>query len=342
MQKDKIVFLLLFLIVFTVGFAIRIARFPDLPPGFNQDEANSATETYSLIKTGKDKWGNPYPAYFPSWGSGQSVLMAYLSIPVVKVFGLSIFSARLVPVVLGILTLPLFFLCLLPFGRYAALLGMLILSVVPWHFMMSRWALECNLLPFFMLLGCGTLSYALVTQKKKWILLSLIPFALSLYCYGTTIIVLSLFLVIVVSMHYKLFVQELKAWLMSLALFILMAFPFTLFFLENYILKRNLTWTDSLFFSTPICPANRLDQTSTGSWKMIQSNMEFLISGCNDHTDYNMLSNFSVLLPCIILLSLMALICGVYSLYKNKMKNDSATITLSIFIAWLCSSSGVS
>ncbi len=338
MKKEKILFLLLFLMVFTVGFFIRVARFPDIPPGLNQDEANSATETYSLIETGKDKWGNKYPAYFPSWGSGQSVLMAYLSMPVVKIFVLTIFSTRLVPVLLGILTLPLFFFCLLPFGRYAALLGMLILSVVPWHFMMSRWALECNLLPFFMLLGCGTLSYALATQEKKWIVPSLIPFALSLYSYGTTIIVLSVFLVLVVILHYKLFLHQLKAWLTALALFILMAFPFTLFFLESYILKRNLTWTDSLFFSTPICPANRFDQTSSGSWRMVQNNIEFLFSGCNDGTDYNMMKDFSVLLPFLMPLSFIALICGIYSLYKSKTKRDSSSITLSIFISWLLSS----
>ena len=160
------------LLVFAVlglGIAVRVWHFPAVPPGLNQDEAASAYEAFSLTQTGCDKWGNPWPVYFPAWGSGQNVLLAYLTIPVIKAFGLSIFAARLVPLLLGLLTLPLFYYCLRPLGRYPALLGLLLLAVAPWHFMLSRWGLESNLLPFWMLLGCTTLSRAISTQRRRWI-----------------------------------------------------------------------------------------------------------------------------------------------------------------------------
>jgi len=192
-----------FVLICLLGAALRLIQYPTLPPGFNQDEASSAYEAYCLAETGMDRWGNVLPAYFPSWGSGQNVLLSYLLVPVVKLFGLSIFSVRLIPVTLGILTLPLLGWGLRPLGRYPALLGMFLVAVVPWHFMMSRWALESNLAPFFMLLGCVLLARGLITNKRRWIVPSLLPFALALYAYGTTVIVLPIMAVAIGSASCK-------------------------------------------------------------------------------------------------------------------------------------------
>ena len=66
MKKHNYLYLLLFLLIISIGVTIRVVHFPEIPPGFNQDEANSGYETYSLATTGKDKWGNSLPAYCPS------------------------------------------------------------------------------------------------------------------------------------------------------------------------------------------------------------------------------------------------------------------------------------
>ena len=197
MSKSTYLRTALLALTLLLGVFIRVGQFPHLPPGLNQDEAASAYEAYSLAETGQDKWGNPLPAYFPAWGSGQNVLLAYLTAPVVKVFGLSVFTARVVSLLLGLLTLPLLYYCLRPLGWFVALLGTLLLAVAPWHFMLSHWGLESNLVPFFMLLGCTTLSRALLTQRRRWIVPALVPFALSLYAYGTTVVVLPVLLGVV-------------------------------------------------------------------------------------------------------------------------------------------------
>ncbi|MGH7534310.1 MAG: glycosyltransferase family 39 protein, partial [Gemmatimonadales bacterium] len=78
-----------------LGVGLRLYLFPVVPPGLNQDEAAAAYEAYSLLQTGQDRWGNRLPPYFPAWGSGQSVLLSYLTAPFLALFGLSIAAVRL-------------------------------------------------------------------------------------------------------------------------------------------------------------------------------------------------------------------------------------------------------
>jgi hypothetical protein len=291
------VYRLLVLVVLGLGVFVRVWHFPSVPPGLNQDEAASAYEAYSLAETGSDRWGNHLPAYFPAWGSGQNVLLAYLTVPAVKVLGLSLLTTRLVPLVLGLLTLPLFFYCLRPLGRRAALLGLILLALAPWHFMLSRWGLESNLVPFWMLLGCAMVGQAISSQRRRWIIPSLLPFALALYAYGTTVIVLPTLLGIVLLSSYSRMRLQPLAWGLALGLFALVATPFLLFFVENYLLKHNLGWTDNLIFSTPMLLANRLSQTGLSSLAAVWArNADFVFRGFDDDTNYNQMLGHPLLL----------------------------------------------
>jgi hypothetical protein len=291
------VYRLLVLAVLGLGILVRVWHFPSVPPGLNPDEAASAYEAYSLAETGCDRWGNHLPAYFPAWGSGQNVLLAYLTVPVVKALGLNLLSTRLVPLVLGLLTLPLFFYCLRPLGRRPALLGLLLLALAPWHFMLSRWGLESNLVPFWMLLGCAMVAQALNSQRRRWIIPSLLPFALALYAYGTTVVVLPTLLVIVLVGSYSRIKSQLWAWGGAVGLLLVVATPFLIFFAENYVFKRNLAWADNSLFSTPLLLANRLSQTGLSSLPAVWArNADFVVRGFDDDTNYNQLLGYPLLL----------------------------------------------
>ena len=95
--------------ILLLGILLRTFQFPNIPPGLFVDEAGAGYETFSLLHTGADSCGIPRPAYFIRWGSGQSVLYSYLSMPIVAVLGLSRFSIRLLSWFSGILTLPLLY-----------------------------------------------------------------------------------------------------------------------------------------------------------------------------------------------------------------------------------------
>jgi hypothetical protein len=312
------VYRLLVLAVLGLGVVVRVWHFPSVPPGLNPDEAASAYEAYALAETGCDKWGNHLPAYFPAWGSGQNVLLAYLTVPVVKLLGLTLLSTRLVSLVLGLLTLPLFFYCLRPLGRRPALLGLLLLALAPWHFMLSRWGLESNLVPFWMLLGCALVGQAISSQQRCWIIPSLLPFALALYAYGTTILVLPTLLVVVLVGGYGRIKQQLWSWALAMGLFVLVATPFLLFFAENYVLKRNLTWTDNLFFSTPLLLANRLNQTGLSSLTAVWArNADFVWRGFDDDTNYNQMLGHPLMLRGTWSLAAVGFGAGLYQLRRH-------------------------
>lgn len=346
LRKGKIVSLhaALLALVLLLGVLVRVGQFPHLPPGLNQDEAASAYEAYALAETGHDKWGNALPAYFPAWGSGQNVLLAYLTAPVVKVFGLSIFTARIVMLLLGVGTLPLLYYCLRPLGRYPALLGTLLLAVAPWHFMLSHWALESNLVPFFMLLGCTLLAQGLITGRRRWIVPALVPFALSLYAYGTTVVVLPVLFGLVFVLCFRQVAVRRRSWLLALGLFLVVAAPFLLFFTENYVAKRNFAWTDSLFFATPLLPATRMSQVAGASWATtVAHNWQFLLAGCDDGTSYGSLPGFKPLLSFTLPLALLAVLIGAWKLARRRGRfaRSPQNIVLLIFAAWGLASFGL-
>jgi 4-amino-4-deoxy-L-arabinose transferase-like glycosyltransferase len=328
---------LLLALVVALGTWVRVAHFPAIPPGLNQDEAASAYEAFSLALTGLDKWGTPWPAYFPAWGSGQNVLLAYLTVPVVKLFGLNVFTARVVMLALGLGTLPLLAWCLRPAGRFVALLATLTLAVAPWHFMLSRWALESNALPFFMLLGCGLLARALSTGQRRWIVPALLPFALSLYAYGTTAVVLPPLLGLVLALAWRQVRAQWGAWLLSLGLFAVVALPFGIFFAENYLAHHNFAWTDHLFFATPLLIASRAGQVSGGSLAAtLATNFRFLLSGCDDGTVYNLLPGYKLLLSTTLPLALLGALLGAWQLAqrRSRLLATPAGAVLTVLAAW--------
>jgi hypothetical protein len=336
-NKRRQLYQLLVMAVLALGVFVRVWHFPAMPPGLNQDEAASAYEAYALAETGNDKWGNHLPVYFSGWGSGQNVLQAYLTVPVVRVLGLTVLSARLVPLLLGLLTLPLLYYCLRPWGRYPALLGLLLLAVAPWHFMLSRWALESNIAPFWMLLGCTALSRAISTQRRRWIIPCLVPFALALYAYGITFIVLPGMLALVLGCCLGRLRRQAAAWLLAMGLFGLVAGPFFLFVLKNYVLHSNLAWTDKLFFSTPLLSVTRLSQIEQDSWRDVyEANSTLMLRGFDETMVYNRLPGYPLLLRFTWALAALGFFTMLYRLgrWRSQLAERPADVLGLVFLAW--------
>lgn len=175
-----------FLLILLLGVFLRIYQFGTLPIGLNQDEAFAGYEAFSLAHFGVDSAGYHNPVYFVSWGSGMNVLESYLAIPFVWLFGLSVYTIRMPQLICGILSLPVLYLLLkeVTGNKRTALIGMGILAISPWHIMLSRWGLESNLAPAFLLFGL----YFFVKGVKKnvYFIFSAICYGLALYAYAIT------------------------------------------------------------------------------------------------------------------------------------------------------------
>ena len=175
---------------------LRLYRFGAVPGGFNQDGAMAAVDALALAKHGTDRFGTWLPAHFTAWGYGQmSVLLSYCMAPLFRLFGMNSVTARLpmllwsfggMAAVYGLLR----GIC----SRRGALLGLLFLAVCPWHFMQSRWALDCNLFPHCFVIGLTLLWHG--TKRPAALYGSMVFFALCMYCYGLAFLSVPLFLLL--------------------------------------------------------------------------------------------------------------------------------------------------
>ena len=171
-------------LLLAVGAFVRCYRFLELPMGQNQDGSMAAVEALCLADNGTDQYGTSWPTYFEAWGYSQmSTLYSYLLIPFVRLFGLSKFTLRFPMLLMGLLTLPLMWdVARRIGGRSFALTALFLLALNPWHMVMSRWALEANMLPHVVLLAAELL---LIGTRRRWALyLSMVVFGLAPYAYG--------------------------------------------------------------------------------------------------------------------------------------------------------------
>lgn len=177
-------------------FLIRLFRFGSVPGGFNQDGAMAAVDALALSRYGTDRFGTWLPAHFEAWGYGQmSVLLSYIMVPFIRLWGLNSITARL-PLLLvstlGAWAVYRFVKELI--SEYAAVAVLLFLAINPWHYMQSRWAIDCNLFPHMFLTGLCFLTLGL--KKKKYLYLSMVFFALCMYSYAVSFYMMPVFLLI--------------------------------------------------------------------------------------------------------------------------------------------------
>ena len=153
---------LLAALLLLTGAVLRLLYLGEIPSGLYMDEASVAYEAWALLHHGITRNGYAWPVNFVAWGNGQSALYSYLSMPIIAALDLTVFSARLLQALTGTASLLLFWRVAaltqpapgpprgVP-GATFALLALLLLTFCPWHLMLSRWALDANLLPFMVL-----------------------------------------------------------------------------------------------------------------------------------------------------------------------------------------------
>ena len=185
-----------FFLILLTGLAVRIYRFGVLPYGSNQDGIRAGVESFFLLRNGVDSAGNSWPTYFEAWKyTNMSTLYSYLLIPFLKGMGLSILSLRL-PMLLiccGSLLI-LWDLTRRLSDRNCALMVLLVAALNPWHIMMSRWAIESNLMPHVFLLAVYLMVIGL--RHRPVLFLSMAVFGLVPYAYGPSAFFVPVFLLI--------------------------------------------------------------------------------------------------------------------------------------------------
>lgn len=184
-----------FLFVF---LSIRVVGLENSPLSLNFDEAGLGYNAYSIMLTGKDEYGTPWPISLRSFNDYKPALYAYLTVPFIYFGGLNQTTVRLVSAVFG--TIALFFLLLIfkqisGISLFKSILIIGIISFLPWRLHFSRVAFESNLAMAFF---TGAFWCLMNFEKKRIYKIGTITFSLlSIYAYHNARLAIPLLYVMV-------------------------------------------------------------------------------------------------------------------------------------------------
>ena len=181
-----------------IGVLLRLLFIDVFPTGLNQDEAYVGYEAMCILNNGTDSFGNIYPVYLGSWGSGMASLSTYVTAFLFNIFGESVFVLRVSHSILNIVSLYVVYLILNEiFNKNTATLGLFLIVISPWHISSARWAVDINYAIYFAIFGFYFFIKG-IKNNKLW-LVSALMYGLSLHCYATMYIVvpLTLFMFVV-------------------------------------------------------------------------------------------------------------------------------------------------
>lgn len=176
------------LLIIVLAFVLRFIWIDKVPNAVGGDELTYVVNARAMFISGTDISGtwNPLTGFifqYPAYTLPQAELPYFLIAPFVGLFGFSLFSVRIIFVLLSVLSVPLIYLITKTlFNKNAGLAAGFIVAINPWSIYMGRTAYESTPAIFFYLLG----FYMLLIFKSKKILLSIPVFFLAFYSYVGT------------------------------------------------------------------------------------------------------------------------------------------------------------
>jgi len=180
-MKNKTYLTIIFLIII-FGLWLRAVGLEQSPPSLGFDEAALGYNAYSLLKTGRDEYGNWLPLSLRSFNDFKPALYSYLTIPFIYIWGLNATAVRMTSAVAGTASLIFLYLLLKKYIKNKWLLVFIfaVLSVQPYRLHFSRSAFETNLSAMFF---CGGAYFLLTTKSRLRQILSVLFFGLAAYSY---------------------------------------------------------------------------------------------------------------------------------------------------------------
>lgn len=319
--------LVLVLVLMGLATCLRIILFGKVPGGMNQDGAMAAVDAKALTTYGTDRFGMHMPVHLTAWVYGQmSALLSYSMAPFIKVMGLTPTAARL-PVLIASITglIALYLFCRKMIGKEAALITLLFAVCNPWHFMQSRWALDCNLFPHMFMIGLALLLLGI--QKRVLLYTSMIFFALCMYSYGISFYTVPIFLLV----YYTwLLVRRIIKWYDMLGcagLYMLLSWPIYLTMYINMVGGKTI---ETPFFTIPYFAESERSSDilffANGRKKQLVKNLMALknVYTNGDGLPWNTTPGFGVIYPCFVIFVFVGIAYLGYKLIKTQEAENRA------------------
>jgi len=208
--------------------ATRLIDLNHMPAGVLPDEATHGYDAYSILQTGKDRWGQSWPVFLEGFGrmDYRPALYTYLVVPFVALLGPGhlVLAARVPAALCGVATIGcLYWLVWRTCGRRVAFWAALLLTLSPWHLHVSRYGHEASLTPLILPLALLTLSLAgwplggrragdttPVRLRRSWMALFALVVGLSPYVYASLKLFVPAMLIVGALIHRRLWAEVLR------------------------------------------------------------------------------------------------------------------------------------
>ncbi len=210
--------------IILIAAATRLLFLGQFPNGFTGDEAEQGYSAYSILKTGRDEWGQFIPIFPRGFGDYKPPLNTYLIVPSVAIFGLTVEGVRIPAAVTGVLSVGVVYFLTreLLKDEKVALWSAFFLAINPWHIQLSRTAWEGGI-------GILTFSLGLIFYLKSGfrnLMLSSVFWGLTLYSYHSWRVFTVFFILGLILLNWNKITS--KSYLIAGLIFLIFSAPLSL------------------------------------------------------------------------------------------------------------------
>lgn len=221
-RHGRLIFGLAATVLLAISAVLHFWKLGSAPPGFSVDESWVAYNAYSIGETGADEFGVRFPLYSLALGQYTEPVFIYSLVPLVKLFGLEPWVARL-PSALFLIGASLAFALLVQWycqSRWLSLLAGFCFSVLPWVFPDSRCAsTPRTIMVFGMTWGLLLLQMALEKESRRYAVAAGLAWAFAMYAYSVgrpmSVLILTCFCIAHASLirtHWKVGLAFIVSW----------------------------------------------------------------------------------------------------------------------------------
>lgn len=208
---------------------LRLYKLDVNPPSLFGDELDVGYQAYSILKTGRDYYGNFIPLHFHSLADIRTPFYLYSSVPTVALFGITPWGVRLPAAVFGIVGVFLLYALvkLVTKNEKLALFSAFLLAISPWDIQYSRAAYEVTeLLAAY--IG-GLYFFIRGLKEPKFLTLGGLFLGLTPWIYNTAKLFLPLTILAIIVIWSKELLRIPKKHLyLPLGVFLIVIIPFAL------------------------------------------------------------------------------------------------------------------
>lgn len=221
-------YILIFIAIITVSTILRFYQVDNIPPGLTIDESSQGYNAFSLLKTGKDRYGQSFPILFRLFDSIQVPLYTYLTIIPIFFFGNSIFSVRFISALSGVILIGITFLLFINFEKNRknhsiAIISALMVAISPWAVFYSRICTEASLGVTLFILSIMFFYFSL--KHRRLFPVATFILGLSTHAYYSERIISALFLIGFIWLFRKTIFLQRRIFILGIALFIITQIP---------------------------------------------------------------------------------------------------------------------